>query len=532
MNLKYLINSAKRVKRSFRRMRRHYNMFLPCGGLFCMLVLLQWLHKLCRGVFCGGYVNVVLANSSFFFNFYFFIFLSYFFVFLFFKKNKQIFFLFSTVLVFLFFMVLYKQYTAIQHSDVGFVFRAYTARVRKVLNAFFDFSGPGLLHGISFLLTCCFFFYNSLLFNFKTVKQEVRFFSFFHTKLIILFAGGYVLLTGAYWAFFSAIWGNWYNNDIIEVYYVVFFIASAMFLHTCNKPYEVYKFYLCFFITTIFFLTLLRFGVLNTKHTNSPRAKTTSVFWVYSLSTLVVCFYISMFYVGLKTQHTLSSLNRNIDAWCVNWFIVFNSFIWFFFITIALVFFPKKFLFFYFFFMNFFLLFFLLLSYTSFTRFYRFELPTLARWKGLHNLFILILTALVLFVWGVFVVEKIKPRLSTPCSVTNYFKTHTHITLFACSHTNTTPRFTATTPQTTTGQGFFKLEAAFHTPLSGLLSGGNKQQSYRKLNIIAPYKTINKDAVCFSVKNQTLSKAVSFFKSEYDLLFFLFSWIVVFFLFL
>lgn len=508
-------------------------MLSPCSGLLCLAVLLSWLLKQHKTLFCGSYVNVIISNSSFFFNFLFFTFLLYFFIFLFFRKNKWVVLMFSMILVFCFLTILYRQYSNALFSSVGLTGKNFDSLgLKKNLNIVFDFSGPGLLHGISFLTTCCFFLYKTILFNFKSnINASKRFFGFFTKIIIILITSVYVLITGAYWAFFSAIWGNWYNNDIIEVFYTIFFAAVSLYLHTVGRPYSIYKTLTYFFVLTVCFLAALRFGLLNTKHTSSLGVNTGNTLWFAVLTGLTLfCLYMpkkninsfrKMFFLNSDVVH-----NFNIDA---GWLYTYYAFVFFFAITSLLVFIPSLFLFFYLSYLNFFFFSLLLSAFIAFTKMRVIKSVKWIHWKNLHIGLVVLLLTLLLFVWGAFTIERFKTVAileANKVQYSNYLNKNTHFTCLISSQNNANTELMVSAAQLSLKNNPINASASLNSyfnvnsELTGFLN--NQQVVYKKMTVFAdstPAANIN-----LSVKNHIIGK-MTFYRFEHDLVFFFITWL-------
>lgn len=181
-----------------------------------------------------------------------------------------------------------------------------------------------------------------------------------------------MLTTGAYWAYFSAVWGNWYNNDIIEVYYVVFFIATSLYFHKKGKAYATGRVFACLLALTLLFLTLLRFGVVNTKHTGAQSLSFTNAWWLLSLigffATPVTLYIVFRRKVssGLLTPFSYLIRGKNAET---GWVYIYGSFVCFFIATCLLALLPRLSLFIYFFYINFVFFFFILSALLTFAEF-------------------------------------------------------------------------------------------------------------------------------------------------------------------
>lgn len=127
------------------------------------------------------------------------------------------------------------------------------------------FEGPGLLHGISFLVLYFFITYYLLVLQKKTnyLSTPCSVFQQYILQLFSLF----VFFSGAFWAFFSSVWGNWYNNDPIEIFYLFIVFYCIATSHN-TKQIKFFFFFIFCYIAPVF-LVFLRFGFLNSKHTNT-----------------------------------------------------------------------------------------------------------------------------------------------------------------------------------------------------------------------------------------------------------------------
>ncbi len=136
----------------------------------------------------------------------------------------------------------------------------------------FAVQGPSTAHGLSFLIVSTFcIFYLFKKFIKKNAGHVYKSNSYIvnNTTLIhILYGSIYILLTGAYWAFYQDVWGNWFNNDPVEIIFLLFFIYLLCLIHYNKYAPSNKNTYLYYILITFFFLWMLRLGLLNSRHTN------------------------------------------------------------------------------------------------------------------------------------------------------------------------------------------------------------------------------------------------------------------------
>lgn len=150
-------------------------------------------------------------------------------------------------------------------------------KVPKLLFYFSSLEGPSLLHGVSFIVTVCLL----VLLFFKN-NSKYQSFSGKHkwVKEVLLLLSMYTFYSGAFWAFFSAVWGNWYNNDPVEIFYIFMFLLTLHITHMRKVNRLLLTLATLY---TLYFLVCLRTGFLNSKHSNSVFTETTQP-WVTAIA--------------------------------------------------------------------------------------------------------------------------------------------------------------------------------------------------------------------------------------------------------
>lgn len=190
--------------------------------------------------------------------------------------------------------------------------------------------GPGLIHGVSFSVISTLYVYFVL--KLKNLKYNVFFFkknnNFVFKNIAFFLTFCIIFVTGAYWAFYIDIWGNWFNSDPVELFLLLFIFLPIILIHNNNNT----LFYLFFFTTIIsgvIFLWLLRLGVFNSRHTNISfqKVKTqTPPFWVFYLT--------GIFFLFFNT--TDKCLKNTVNFFFVNFRVNKIGYFYFFFINIIL----------------------------------------------------------------------------------------------------------------------------------------------------------------------------------------------------
>lgn len=211
----------------------------------------------------GNYSNILYTVSSFDYNIYFCLFFVCFLLMLFYSRIFGTAYLFPCLL-------LIPSMCLIVANSVNTPKKIKTdccARYnRYVLNYLTVFEGPSYLHGISFLVFFSFF----LVLVFYTIYFNAFtgfFYNYFRFALFLVFFSFFVFISGAFWAFFSSVWGNWYNNDAVELYYLIIFFLVIFFSHNFQLNSKTFFFLFC--CLSFLFFICLRFGLLNSKHSNS-----------------------------------------------------------------------------------------------------------------------------------------------------------------------------------------------------------------------------------------------------------------------
>lgn len=254
----------------------------------------------------NNYLIFITSNSVFYFNFLFFYFIFLFYFYLYFFNKKFYFYFISFFIVGVFFLWVPAFSSFYNVNLLGGIFQKnYNGQLTSI---FFDFTGPGLFHGISFLICSsftlfmgfCFFFKQNSLANFVLKYKWFSLLQFF----IFFFLSLYVLISGAYWAFFSEIWANWYNNDIIEVFYIFYFFFCMFFLHNLTKRYFLFNFAVYLVIVIVIFLTALRLGLLTSKHTSFLFLKKHTNIDAYRFTHVYLLFYLSKS-IHFKSVHCI-----------------------------------------------------------------------------------------------------------------------------------------------------------------------------------------------------------------------------------
>ena len=375
------------------------------GFLFLFLLLLNKQFELS---YCGFYATILRLVSLFDLNVFIFVFFITFFLIFFCKKqmNTQLYFFYCIVL-FLFFFLLKKI-----SKNFTFYFlpeKKYFTNLVTFLNVF---EGPSYLHGISFL------FFFSL--TFTIVNLVITYKSIVHNNSVLSrkfvfffqFLSFFVFISGAYWAFFSSVWGNWYNNDSVELFYIIFFFFIAYFTHSFRN--HLSTFYFLFILLAVVFLCFLRFGFFNSKHAGSTHTFKSNLFGFWFLCFIFFLFFFlfnnltsgkfKFFFTELQlinVLHQKQQLNKTFFL-----FFILLSFIFFLFIMLVLNFFAKN---------KFFLLqfyFFLLLFFFSVFVFFIFNLFMqqyfLICFIFYHFFFILFVLGWFLYSWSFFIFQNVK----------------------------------------------------------------------------------------------------------------------------
>lgn len=160
-------------------------------------------------------------------------------------------------------------YCASTAASKSIFFEEGAYRWQSVYNALI---GPGLLHGWVFIIA---FVLISLLclpgLTSADTVLESNNSSFYPTTSATRLLGVSTLasvgfITGAYWAFFSQAWGNWFNYDPVELVYLLMLFGVFAALHSQNvTQLASYKFLEMVSAFSIFIYSL-RFGLLDSKH--------------------------------------------------------------------------------------------------------------------------------------------------------------------------------------------------------------------------------------------------------------------------
>ena len=122
--------------------------------------------------------------------------------------------------------------------------------------------GPSLLHGTSFLILLGLFY---PLLATHLLEKQTLFMRFKQLPTAVLCLSLFTFTSGAFWANFSAIWGNWYNSDPVEVFYLFLFLFTVKWSHSKTTNQLAVK---VFSLLVFFFLILLRAGFFNSKHSS------------------------------------------------------------------------------------------------------------------------------------------------------------------------------------------------------------------------------------------------------------------------
>lgn len=132
--------------------------------------------------------------------------------------------------------------------------------------------GPGLLHGWVFVIAFVLSVFLLLpdLCTANTVTDSNYSSGYPATKLTRVYCVTVLALfgftTGAYWAFFSLTWGNWFNYDPVELAYLLMLLGLLGILHHQPTAYIFSYSFLALVAAFVAFLCGLRFGVLDSKH--------------------------------------------------------------------------------------------------------------------------------------------------------------------------------------------------------------------------------------------------------------------------
>lgn len=180
--------------------------------------------------------------------------------------------------------------------------------------------GPSMLHGVSFLATSSLVF---IVFTTLQTKGSLFFMKLKNTNTILLSFGIFTFLSGAFWAFFSAVWGNWYNNDPVEVFYILIFLTIVSYTHVVHvrRLQNIFIIFYC-----LCFLFFLRWGFLNSKHSNNSIASLLSVdFQGVFYFFLYTCFLpLTLLYAFFtKTTTRLAKLPKLVTTTINNSFLFF-----------------------------------------------------------------------------------------------------------------------------------------------------------------------------------------------------------------
>lgn len=168
---------------------------------------------------------------------------------------------------------------------------------------------------------------NSLIIGFYNIHPFLLYLSFFfifnqyhyQNKFVILkiknifYITSFTFLLGGYWGAGNSVWGYFWVNDIIEHILLFSVILLLLQIH-CLQTKQIQYIYLIIFIVLIFFLGLLRLGLLSTRHAFFDSSNLINLIFYWSNFS----FLFSILYIKLFLIYTL--------GWVVGFCIMFYLF--------------------------------------------------------------------------------------------------------------------------------------------------------------------------------------------------------------
>ena len=231
------------------------------GILLCFAVLYDIFS------FFGFYSNFLFQASAFFYFFLFFL-VYFFYRNCFFVKGEQCTY-WGIVIMFFIVASLFIFFSSFPNQNAGVCLNVKYFQ-NKWSPKFTLFDGPGLPHGLSFLVTSLLFLFSLVSFFVDKTNSgggvKTKIITLNHFFIFVFVLTVYVLMSGGYWAFFSEVWGNWFNNDPIEIFFLYFFFSSIVVFHVAKNISFLKIFFIYVSVISSFFLWNIRLGYIGSKH--------------------------------------------------------------------------------------------------------------------------------------------------------------------------------------------------------------------------------------------------------------------------
>lgn len=156
---------------------------------------------------------------------------------------------------------------------------------------------------------------DSLLIGFYNIHPILLYFSFFFFFCNIYFNNNYVvnsstnnfyltsftLLLGGYWGAGNSVWGYFWVNDAIEQILLLNVVIFFLQIHFFSSK-QINYFSISLFISLLFYLFLLRLGLLSTRHSFFDSSNITNLIaywiWLYIVPSFLYCIMYINFIAG------------------------------------------------------------------------------------------------------------------------------------------------------------------------------------------------------------------------------------------